>query len=59
MKKEVSPKFMVALIVVAVGAIGFFLFHKAATNDPTPRPDPKYFGISSTGNAAPSAPAKP
>ncbi len=56
MKKELSPKVMVAVIVVAVGAIGFFLFHKAASNDPTPRPDPKYFGVSSTGAPAPAKP---
>ena len=57
MKKEVSPKIMAAVIVVVVGAIGFFLFHKAANNDPTPRPDAKYFTGSSTPTpgAAPAA----
>ena len=49
MKKQVSPPVIAAVIAVVVIGLGIFIFKKSANNDPTPRPDPKYFGVSTTG----------
>lgn len=52
MKKEIPPQVVIGVIVALVAVIGLWMYNKASNNDPTPRPDPKYFGISSTGAPA-------
>lgn len=54
MKKEVSPAVIAAVIVAVVLVIGIFLYQKTSNNEPTPRPNPKFFG-----GATSNAPSKP
>jgi len=55
-KKEIPQAFFFGAIVFVVLVLGVFLFRKATVNPPTPRPDPKYFGVSPA--AAPAAPTR-
>ena len=59
MKTQVSPPVIAAVIIVVVVAISVFIFKKSVNNDPTPRPDPKYFGVSNSGAPSQTPPTKP
>ena len=56
-KKEIPQAFFFGAIVLVVLVLGVFLYQKATINPPTPRPDPKYFGVSAA--AVPAAPTAP